>query len=76
LDLSQASWRASLESSLGELARVPAAFIIQPRKQPWKIALAPQIRDEYGASIPWSAEHLQLGGAATLRGYLHQASAN
>ena len=76
LELRQARWRAGLESSLAELARVPAAFIIQPRKQPWKIALAPQIRDESGASIPWSAEHLQLGGAATLRGYLHQASAN
>jgi len=35
--------------------------------------LARQIRDESGASIPWLAEHLQLGGAATLRGYLHHA---
>jgi len=73
LELGQASWRASLENSLAELGRVPAAFITQPREQPWKIALAPQIRDEYGASIPWSAEHLHLGAAATVRGYLHQA---
>ena len=72
----RASWWASLESILDKLARGPAALITQPRKQPWKIALAPQIRDEYGALIPWSAEHVPLGGAATLRGYLHQASAN
>ena len=73
MELGQASWRASLENSLPELGVCPAAFITQPRKQPWKIALAPQIRDESGASIPWSAEHLQLGAAATVRGYLHQA---
>jgi len=66
----RASWWASLESILDKLARVPAALITQPRKQPWKIALAPQIRDESGASLPWLAEHLPLGGAATLRGHL------
>jgi len=73
LELRRPSWRAGLESSLAELARVPAALITQPRRQPWKIVLARRIRDESGASIPWLAEHLQLGGAATLRGHLHQA---
>jgi len=76
LEPRQASCRASLESGLPELGVCPAAFITQPRRQPWKIALARQIRDEYGVSIPWSAEHVPLGGAASLRGHLHQASAS
>lgn len=73
LELRQASWQASLEGGLAILGRVSKDLVTRPRKQPWKVALAQKIRDESGASIPWLAEHLQLGGAATLRGYLHRA---
>lgn len=73
LELRQASWRTSLEANLAKTRRVTSDLATRPRKRPWKIALARQIRDESGASISWLAEHLQLGGPATLRGYLHQA---
>ena len=72
-ELRQASWRACLDAQLAEIGRSPADLVTRPRKQPWKIALAEGVRQAAGASIPWLAEHLQLGGTDTLRGYLHQA---
>ena len=73
LELREATWRASFEANLAKSGRVAADLHTKPRKQAWKIALARQIRDESGASIPWLAEHLNLGGAASLRSYLWQA---
>jgi len=73
LELRQASWQASLASNLATLGKSPADLKTKPLKQPWKIELAGRIRTQSGASIAWLAEQLQLGGSATLRGYLHRA---
>jgi putative transposase len=71
--LRQASWAASLERNLIGLGKKNEDLTTKPRKQDWKIALAHAIREETGASIAWLADNLQLGGPASLRGYLHQA---
>jgi REP element-mobilizing transposase RayT len=72
-DLRRANWTASLERNLTGLGKKAEDLITKPRKQNWKIALARVIREDSGASIAWLADCLQLGGPATLRGYLHQA---
>ncbi len=72
-ELREASWRASLEANLAKMGQTSSGLKTKPLKQPWKIVLAAQIRQESGAAIPWLADQLQLGGSATLRGYLHQA---
>jgi hypothetical protein len=76
LELRQASWQASLASNLATLGKSPADLKTKPLKQPWKIELAGRIRTQSGASIGWLAEQLQLGGSATLRGYLHRAKSD
>ena len=76
VELRQASWTKSLEENLTRQGKTRADFATKPRKQCWKIALAGQIRQESGASIAWLAEQLQLGGPATLRGYMHQSRRN
>ena len=74
MELRQASWQASLDTHLAKLRKSAAELKTKPFKQPWKIKLAARIRQESGASIGWLADRLQLGGSATLRGYLHQAN--
>jgi hypothetical protein len=73
MELRQASWHTALTHQLAHLDRTSSDLKTKPMKQSWKIELAGEIRHKTGASIPWLAEHLHLGGAATLRGYLHQA---
>jgi len=73
LELRQASWQDSLARNLAQLGKSPAEIKTKPLKQSWKIEVARRIREQSGASISWLAEHLHLGAAATLRGYLHHA---
>lgn len=73
MELRQASWQACLDANLRKLKKAASKLNTKPLKQPWKIILAERIRQESGASIGWLADRLQLGGSATLRGYLHQA---
>ncbi len=73
MELRQASWQASLDTNLAKLGKSASELKTKPLKKPWKIILAERIRQESGASIGWLAQQLQLGGSATLRGYLHQA---
>lgn len=70
-ELRQASWMACMEKNLNALNKTQADLATKPRKQDWKMDLACRIRKQSGASIAWLAERLQLGGAATLRGYFH-----
>jgi putative transposase len=71
-ELRQASWEDSLMANLNRVGKTPEDLATKPSKQDWKVAMASRIRLESGASIAWLAAHLQLGGPATLRGYLHQ----
>ncbi len=73
MELRQASWQATLDANLIKLRKSDSELKTKPLKQPWKIILAERIRQESGASIGWLADRLQLGGSATLRGYLHQS---
>jgi putative transposase len=72
-ELRQASWQASLTAHLARLGKSVSDLNTKPKKQRWKIELAVLIRQQTGAAIAWLAEHLQLGGADSLRGYFHQA---
>ena len=73
IELRQASWHASLSANLAKRGKTVSDLATKPKKQSWKIEMADEIRQQTGASIAWLAEHLQLGAANSLRGYLHQA---
>lgn len=70
-ELRQASWTSCMQANLAKKGKSLADLATIPRKQEWKMELAYRIREQSGASIAWLAEQLHLGGAATLRGYLH-----
>jgi hypothetical protein len=70
-DLRQANWAANLDVQLARAGKTLADLAQRPRRQPWKIELARQVRSETGASIAWLASQLGLGNAGTLRGYFH-----
>jgi flagellum-specific ATP synthase len=72
IELRQASWDASLSANLAKRGKTASDLTTQPKKQSWKIEMAGEIRQQTGAAIAWLAEHLQLGTANSLRGYLHQ----
>ena len=69
--LRQARWEAALDEGLLQRGKSVSDLVSRPMKQDWKLELAGEIRESTGASIGWLASHLHLGGAATLRGYLH-----
>lgn len=71
-ELRQASWQASLTANLVRRGKTAMDLNTKPKKQGWKIEMAGEIRQQTGASIAWLAKQLQLGGADSLRGYLHQ----
>jgi len=73
IELRRASWDASLSANLAKREKTASDLSTKPKKQNWKIEMAGEIRQQTGASIAWLAEHLQLGAANSLRGYLHQA---
>gem|GEM_PF-1366587 len=73
VDLRQACWAQCLEEHLAKADKKLSDLDTRPRKQAWKLALVSQVRAASGASIAWLATQLQIGGAATLRGYLHHA---
>ena len=73
IELRQASWHASLSANLAKRGKTVSDLTTKPKKQSWKIEMTDEIRQQTGASIAWLAEHLQLGAANSLRGYLHQA---
>jgi hypothetical protein len=65
-------WQACLEEELQQLGKTKADLVTGPRKQTWKLTLASVVRKRSGASHRWLAQALDLGQAATLRGYLHK----
>jgi putative transposase len=69
--LRESSWQASLDEELTRADRHADELKTMPLKQEWKLALAETLRAKTGASISWLAKNLQLGGPATLRGYIH-----
>jgi len=69
--LREACWQDALEDGLRQRGKSAEALQTKPMKQDWKLALAKEVRRSTGASISWLATNLYLGGAATLRGYLH-----
>ena len=70
--LRELRWQAALEEGLRRRRRTVKHLTSRPMKQDWKLALAEEVREGTGASISWLAENLHLGGAGTLRGYLHR----
>lgn len=69
-ELREGAWESQLERMLKALGREEADLATKPKRQDWKVEMAVRIRMESGASITWLADRLQLGAAATLRGYL------
>lgn len=69
--LRESQWQASLDEELTRAGRRAGELKTVPLKQEWKLALAETLRAKTGASISWLAKTLYLGGAATLRGYMH-----
>lgn len=70
--LREVRWQSALDHGLLQRGKSAKALDTRPRKQDWKLALAAEVRESTGASISWLAANLHLGGAATLRGYLHR----
>jgi putative transposase len=73
-DFKEASWRRKLDLLLVDACRSEAEIARAPKSAPWKVALALKMRRDAGASVTWLAKALQMGQAASLRGYLHKAS--
>ncbi|MCF7689705.1 MAG: transposase [Cephaloticoccus sp.] len=73
VELREARWTQCLAEHLTKTGKTLPDLITKPCKRGWKVDLANQVRESSGASIAWLATQLHLGGAATLRGYLHQA---
>ena len=69
-ELREGAWERKLELMLKALSREEADLATKPKRQDWKVEIAVRIRKESGASIAWLANRLQLGAAATLRGYM------
>lgn len=69
-ELREGAWESKLEGILKSLGRVDADLATKPKRQDWKVEVAARLRKETGAPIAWVADRLQLGAAATLRGYL------
>ena len=70
--LREVRWHEALDEGLRQRGKSAKALQSKPMKQDWKLALAEDVRQSTGASISWLAANLHLGGAATLRGYLHR----
>jgi len=68
--LREGAWERKLEVMLGSLGRKETDLATKPMRQGWKVEIAVRIRKESGASFAWLANRLQLGAAATLRGYM------
>jgi REP element-mobilizing transposase RayT len=73
-ELRESAWQESLNKQLRLAGKTTADLPGKPKRQPWKVELARQIRNESGASMPWLAEALQLGKAASLRSYLSRSA--
>lgn len=73
-ELRESAWKECLKKQLLRAGKTVADLPGRPKRQPWKIEAARQIRNECGASMQWLAEALQLGKAASLRSYLSRGA--
>lgn len=72
--LNQAAWGQRLEELLHQMRRRSEDLCVRPLKQPWKVALAQQLRRETGASVIWISRTLHLGRPSSVRSYLARAN--
>lgn len=68
-EMREQAWEAAVQSALSKRRRKDADLATSPLKQPWKLAIAAQIRRENGAPWAWLATRLQLGTPVALRSY-------
>jgi len=65
-------WSAAFLSEQTILGKTEADLDLPPCAQPWKLALARNLRDKHGASTAWIAKRLRLSSAAYLRKLLSE----
>jgi putative transposase len=70
-EIREAAWEGALEEALRRAGKTEADLTTRPRKQPWKLKLAVEVRDGAGAGISWISQRLQLGQADSVRSYLY-----
>jgi REP element-mobilizing transposase RayT len=68
-EIRERSWEDAVQAALLSAARTDADLVTLPLKQPWKLAIATQVRCQGGAPWAWLAQRLHLGRAVALWSY-------
>lgn len=66
-------WSEAFLSELITLGKTEADLDLPPNAQPWKLALARNLRDKHGASTGWVAKRMRLSSASYLRKLLSES---
>lgn len=66
-------WSEAFLSGLITLGKTEADLDLPPNAQPWKLALARDLRDKHGASTAWVAKRMRLSSASYLRKLLSES---
>jgi REP element-mobilizing transposase RayT len=66
-------WSEAFLSELITLGKTEADLDLPPNAQPWKLAMARNLRDKHGASTAWVAKRMRLSSASYLRKLLSES---